>query len=151
MPAASPPPTVASPSTPSPGGHLDIEPKPEAADRLPEMPVERPPGPSSVAASKPTALPTKPTAVAGSGPLTAAAVQARLVTRSRRLEQCGSPLLVLELVITNGRPELSAVNGMSEGDPLHACVLDKLRGLTFPVRQASERFSVTLELGHEEK
>ena len=79
--------------------------------------------------------------------LTPASVRARLLTRRERLEKCGAPLLVVDLTITAGQPELTAVNGMSKGDHLHTCVRDALRGLAFSSRKAPQKFTVTLNPG----
>jgi hypothetical protein len=54
---------------------------------------------------------------------------------------------VLGLTIAEGRHVLSAVNGMPAGDPLHTCVVDKLRGLKFPDESTPQSFTVSLNLG----
>jgi hypothetical protein len=79
--------------------------------------------------------------------LTPGMVRARLLTRHERLAKCGAPLLVVDLTITAGQPELTAVNGMSAGDHLHTCVRDALRGLAFLSRKAPQEFTVTINLG----
>jgi len=79
--------------------------------------------------------------------LTSAAVRARVLTRRDRLARCGAPLLVLDLTITAGQPELSAVNGMSAGDHLHTCARDALRGLVFSARKKPQKFTMTINLG----
>jgi hypothetical protein len=56
-------------------------------------------------------------------------------------------MFALDLTITAGRAALVSVNGMSAGDPVHACVRDRIRGLTFPRQSEPAEFSVTIDLG----
>jgi hypothetical protein len=53
----------------------------------------------------------------------------------------------MDLTIVAGSVALSSVNGMSAGDPVYACVLDRIRGLGFPRQDEPAEFTVTIELG----
>lgn len=129
------------PPTPSPEPEAGPVFRPGRVEAAPEPePKASPSDPPDDAAS-----PSKPVE------LTDSKVRARLLTRKNRLAKCESPLLVLDLTITAGRLALAAVNGMSEGDELHTCVRDTLRGLTFPAASAPKKCTVTIDLGAEVK
>lgn len=116
-------------------------------------PAQHPPPaplPTGDPAPEPTTLsPSNTDAVTASAVLTTARVRTRLATRNRGLEQCGVPLLVLNLTIEGRHPMLSTANGMTAGDPLHTCVIEALRGLTFPPQRSPQKYTVTLNLGPE--
>ena len=63
-----------------------------------------------------------------------------------RLRECEAPMFAMDLTITAGHAALASVNGMSAGDPVHACVRDQIRGLTFPRQSEPAEFSVTIDL-----
>jgi serine/threonine protein kinase len=117
----------------------------------PEPVAEQTPAPLAPPTEQPAATPSPTPDVAEAVPLSTARVRARLMTRGRRLAQCGTPLLVLDLAIVGGRPVLAAVNGMPESDDIHACVRDQLRGLDFPSSPISRNYTVTLNLGSQVK
>ncbi len=98
--------------------------------------VDLPPGPTDAA------KPPK----ADSATLTVALVTRRLETRRERLRECDAPMFAMDLTITAGHAALASVNGMSAGDPVHACVRDQIRGLTFPRQSEPAEFSVTIDL-----
>jgi serine/threonine-protein kinase len=81
--------------------------------------------------------------------LTEAVVAARLAARAARLNvRCAMAWIVLDLTVQRGRATLAAINGMpfTERDPIHACVREQLRGLTFPRADKAAEFSLTIDL-----
>ena len=100
--------------------------------------------PEDATARKPTAGTTGTPRPRREVALTSATVTERIETRRERLRECSVPLLVLGVTINAGRADLSTVNGMSEGDPVHGCVRDRLRGLRFPRQPEPAVFAVTI-------
>jgi len=145
-------PTTAAPSMVLSMGAPPFEPANprEPPNHMPATDAARPPpAPPPVDVPAPPVLSTSNTDARATAPavLTTARVRARLATRRRGLEQCEAPLLVLNLTIEGQHLVLSTANGMTAGDPLHTCVLDALRGLTFPPQRSPQDYTVTLNLG----
>lgn len=145
-------PTTASPAQAPPlaGPVQSVNPAPVVA----VMPVDPPAAPARPAGQEPAAAPPPPGPTdaakpprAGPPTLTAALVTRRLETRRERLRECDAPMFAMDLTITAGHAALASVNGMSAGDPVHACVRDRIRGLTFPRQSEPAEFSVTIDLG----
>jgi len=81
--------------------------------------------------------------------LNEATAAARLATRAARLHaRCALTWIVLDLTVQRRRATLGEINGMpfTERDPLHACVAEQLRGLTFPGSAKPVTFSLTIDL-----
>jgi len=153
-------PTATALEAPAPG------PAVEAAAVTPTLTVDSSPAPeaptgdsspTSAAAddSSPASGPAVPTASVDSPPvspavvLTEATVRARVATRAARLRAgCAMTWIVLDLTVQRGRATLDAINGMpfTERDPLHTCVREQLRGLTFPATARPATFSLTIDL-----
>jgi serine/threonine protein kinase len=151
--AGDPAPTIASPAVQSVGaspiepvqGPNDYPSQARVPDPAPPLPPASPT--ADIPAHTPAVLLNGDAAANEPALLTTARVRSRLTTRRHGLEQCGAPLLVLNLTIEGRHPVLSTANGMTEGDPLHACVREALRGLTFPLQRAPQTYTVTLNLG----
>ncbi len=143
-------PTTASSAPPRAGPAQPVNDPPVVAGTQ----VDPPAAPALSASQEPgvSAPPLGPTDAtkpprAGPPALTAALVTRRLETRRERLRECDAPMFAMDLTITAGHAALASVNGMSSGDPVHACVRDQIRGLTFPRQSEPAEFSVTIDLG----
>jgi hypothetical protein len=143
-------PTTASPAQAPPlaGPVQSVNPAPVVAVTPVDPPVApaRPAGQEIAAAPTPGPTDAAKPPRAGSPTLTAALVTRRLETRRDRLRECDAPMFAMDLTITAGRAVLASVNGMSAGDPVHACVRDRIRGLTFPRQSEPAEFSVTIDV-----
>ncbi len=141
------------PATVPSGAAESLPVAPAEPSAVPRVPPVTDAGPAALPSTDSADAASKRPAASGSGDrrpamaLTSVGVERRISTRSERLRECSAPLLVLGLTIDAGRATLSTVNGMSEGDPLHVCVRDRLRGLTFPRKDAPAELSVTINLG----
>jgi hypothetical protein len=90
-----------------------------------------------------------PPALAPAVVLTEAMVAARLATRGARLRaRCAMTWIVLDLTVQRQRATLAAINGMpfTRRDPIHVCVAEQLRGLSFPNSTKPATFSLTIDL-----
>jgi len=145
LPAVSPHDALAAAAPTPPPGELRADERPAERVGIDVEPPSAPPaGPPATGSNEVAQVDTTDDAPPA---LNSASVRARVLTRRDRLAKCGAPLLVLDLTITAGQPELSAVNGMSAGDHLHTCASDALRGLAFSARKKPQKFIMTINLG----
>ena len=126
----------------------DVPPPARSAAAPTALPSSAPADPGGETSRKPPAKATgtrKPIAATAPAPaLTLADVKELIETRRERLRECSAPLLILNVTIDAGHAVLSTVNGMKEGDPVHACVRERLRDLTFQGQPDAPEFTVTI-------